>query len=211
MLKNKKILITSGPTWVPIDAMRVISNRSTGELGHILTRSLQDKGARITLVEGPVTHRAELKSIEVIKFHFYDELRKILRRELKKPYDAVIHLAAVSDYQLKKVHTTKLRSDLSDLTLHLVPTKKLIGEIKKLNPNALLVGFKLESNISEKKLKEKASKLFWNAYCDLVVANCLDGKKYAAYIFDRSENILARGNARGEIAKKLTQILDQRL
>ena len=211
MLKNKTILITSGPTWVPIDATRVISNRSTGEMGRILTKNLQDKGAKITLVEGPVTHRAELTSVEVLKFRFYDELKKILRNELKKPYDAVIHLAAVSDYQLKKVHKTKLRSDLSELTLHLVPTKKLIGDIKKLNPNVLLVGFKLESNISEKKLKEKASELFWNAYCDLVVANCFHDKKYAAYIFDRSENILAQGSARGEIAKKLTQILDQRL
>ncbi len=211
MLKNKKILITCGPTWVPVDEMRVISNRSTGELGHILTEYLEEKGAKITLLEGPVTHRAQCKSVRVMKFHFYDDFEKILKHELKKPYDAIIHSAAVSDYQLKKVYKEKLRSDLPQLILSLIPMKKLIHEIKKLNPKTFLVGFKLESNVGEKELKEKTSELFQGARCDLVVANCLQDKKYTGIILDRNEKILARGKAREEIAKNLTRILDERL
>jgi len=54
MLKNKRILITCGPTWVPIDGMRVISNRSSGQLGQTIAQDLTKAGAKVTLLEGPV-------------------------------------------------------------------------------------------------------------------------------------------------------------
>ena len=199
--------------WVPIDGVRVISNRSTGELGHILVKDLLAHHAKITLLEGPVTVRTVFKSnaVKMIKFYFYEEFVKFLEHELKKPYDAVIHLAAVSDYQPKKVYKEKLRSDLSELILRLVPTRKLIYDIKRFCPKAFLVGFKLESNKNLKGLKEKASRLFLDAHCDLVVANCVTTKSYAGYILEKTSNVLAKGFTRREISSRLTRILGERL
>ena len=79
-----KALITCGPTWVALDDVRVLSNVSTGELGHLLAQKLKTAGARVTLIEGPVTHRLENKLVRVIKYQFFDELAEILKSELKK-------------------------------------------------------------------------------------------------------------------------------
>ncbi len=110
---KKKILITCGPTWVPIDSVRVLSNISSGKLGQMLARELSKKGAQVTLLEGPVetplTGAASGK-IRVLKFKTFDELFKNLKAELKKPWDAVIHAAAVSDYRPKPAEITKLSS-----------------------------------------------------------------------------------------------------
>ena len=101
-LRQKKVLITCGPTWVPIDEMRVISNRSTGELGQRLAAGLAKSGARVTVLEGPVLQPLPVPGVRVIKSFFYDDLSRLLRLELKKKCDAVIHAAAVSDYRLKR-------------------------------------------------------------------------------------------------------------
>ena len=76
--------MTCGPTWVPIDNARVISNRSTGELGHAIVDHLYKERAQITLLEGPVTHALKSKPNRTIKFSFYDELSELFERELKK-------------------------------------------------------------------------------------------------------------------------------
>ena len=72
-LKNKRILITCGPTWVPVDTMRVISNQSTGTLGQMIAEGFAKAGAKVTLLEGPVTRQLKSKSVKVLKFVFFDE------------------------------------------------------------------------------------------------------------------------------------------
>ena len=53
---NMRVLITCGATWVPIDDVRVISNISSGEMGHLIAQAFRQKGAQVTIIEGPVTH-----------------------------------------------------------------------------------------------------------------------------------------------------------
>ncbi len=89
-LKNKKVLITSGPTWVSIDPMRVISNRATGELGHKLALALAKEGAKVTLLEGPVTKPLTASNVTIKKFCFYDELKALLTIELKYEYAPIL-------------------------------------------------------------------------------------------------------------------------
>ena len=68
MLSHKKIkvLVTCGATWTPIDDVRVISNVSSGEMGHLIAMAFRRRGAQITVIEGPVTHRLEDKKIKII-------------------------------------------------------------------------------------------------------------------------------------------------
>src|SRR5690348_10454722 len=125
-LAGKRILVTCGPTWVAIDDMRVISNRSTGELGRILAGQLKAAGARVTVLEGPVAEPLNDRSVRVVKFLFFEELAALLHKELRNRYDAVIHAAAVSDYRPVKRISGKISSGKKRLDLKLVRTPKLI-------------------------------------------------------------------------------------
>ena len=210
-LKDKKILVTCGPTWVAIDDVRVISNRSTGESGHTIVERLNKEGSSVTLLEGPVTHVLKSKPSKIIKFLFYDELQRLLKKELEGKYDIVIHAAAVSDYQPKNAFGSKLSSAFSQIKLHLVPTAKLIEKIKKRNPKAFLVGFKLETHFNKELLLTQARHLAQRAHCNLVIANCQKGKDYLAYIIDQKRNILATGRTRRDVARNLVKILKERV
>jgi len=182
-LKTKHILITAGPTWVPIDSVRVISNIASGETGILLAQKLSDKGAKVTLLLGPVSSCCINKKIKVIPYKFFDELKIKLTRELKtKQYDAVIHSAAVSDYQLSKCYAKKVRSGIKNWQLTLTPTPKIISLIKKVSPRSLLVGFKFEPKANKKTLIREARKLMKDTRADRVVANTIEGNKYTAYL-----------------------------
>src|SRR5690349_1500094 len=119
-LAGKKILITCGPTWVAIDDVRVLSNRSTGEMGRLLARRLKAAGARVTVLEGPVSEPIKDRSIKVLKFSFFGELAALLNSVLKQRFDVVIHAAAVSDFQPKKMFARKISSDTKRLNLSFV-------------------------------------------------------------------------------------------
>lgn len=211
MLKNKRVLITCGPTWVPIDAMRVISNQSTGTLGQMIAEDFKRAGAKVTLLEGPVAQPLKSKSIKVLKFTFFDEFAALIKTESKKKYDVCIHAAAVSDYKIKKPRRTKLSSRLKALKLELVPTPKIIRQIKQWNPKLFLVGFKLESNITRTTAKQKSRTLFQKAKCDLVVANSSRGQNYTGYIFDMENNCLAHKQSRKQISNTLVSIVKEAL
>lgn len=186
-LKNKRVLITAGPTWVPVDDVRVISNIATGETGILLSRELEKRGARVTLLLGPSCNAGLRKSVNIKKFRFFDELKKIILAELKSNrYDIVIHSAAVSDYRPGRIISGKIKSGLKILSLRLIPTIKIIDLLRKAAPGSLLVGFKLEPNADKKDSIRKARSLIRRAGLDLVVANSFSRGKYAAYIVGRS-------------------------
>ena len=211
-LSNKKILITCGPTWVPIDQMRVISNISTGELGHRVSHLLCREKAKVTLVQGPGTHPLRHLPTKVINFRFFDELVKILKCELSKTkYDIVIHAAAVSDYKLRNIYTKKISSNLKEFKLDLVPTTKIIHIIKKECPDAFLVGFKLETPAKKEFLLSRAATLFKKAKCDLVVAKVLADGHYKAYVVDSAQAILGTEASRERLAQTLVKIIKKKL
>jgi len=202
-LKNKRILITCGPTWAAIDDMRVISNKSTGSLGQLLAKELSQKGSQITLLEGPVKHPLKGDKITIKRFSFYDEFVMLLNRMLKHKFDVVIHAAAVSDYKVKNPARIKIRSGLKKLKLELIPTKKVINSIKRQQPKCLLVGFKLESTLSAPRIKTSTQKLFREAKCDLVVANYFHRKAYKGFVVSPEGRILSKSNSRQAIVRNL--------
>lgn len=191
--------------------MRIISNLSSGTLGQMIARDFVSAGAKVTLLEGPVTEPLKSKSITVLKFIFFDEFITLIKRELRKKYDVCIHAAAVSDYKIKKPRKTKISSRLKTLLLELVPTQKIINDIKRLNQKLFLVGFKLESKITKASAKQKSRTLFQKGKCDLVVANSIQGKKYSGYILDKHNTFLAHKQSRKQLSKALVNIVRKKL
>jgi len=231
-LKNKRILITAGPTWVPIDEVRVISNTASGATGILLAEKLSRLGAKVTLLLGPAPfvgaglkpaptaetcnagarHAVPLrKNIKIIRFHFFDELKKFISTELESAkYDAVIHSAAVADYRPRKPRRQKIRSGLKHLRLDLVPTEKIIDSIKKRNSSLYLVGFKFEPSDSKAVLIREAAVLARRSRADLVVANTTVKDKYLAY-FVKGRTISGPMTCKTEMTHQLCKMLKEGL
>ncbi len=203
-LKNKRILITAGPTWVAIDSVRVISNIATGETGVLLAEKLQRLGAKVTLVLGPVGVCCLNRKINLMRFRFFNELRDIINKELRsKRYDAVIHSAAVSDFKPGQVIKGKIDSKKS-YNLRLLPLPKISRDIRRLASKAKMIIFKLESGVSDETLIKRAKATQAKVNADFIVANRLN--PYRAFIIDRKDNIVAI-KTKNALAKELLKII----
>ena len=153
-------------------------------------------------------HQNTLKSLR--KFVFFSELASLLKSELKRKFDIIIHAAAVSDYQLKNPSRKKISSNQREMILRLVPTPKLITSIKKHAPKSFLVGFKLESSDAKTFLKNQAEKLIRTAGCDLVVANSFNNG-YHGYIINKNSTLVTKAFSRKDIAQKLLRRIKEQL
>lgn len=207
-LKDKRILITAGPSWVPIDSVRVISNTATGETGCLLAEELNNSGAKVTLVLGPVGVCCLNNKIRLVRFKFFDELKHIIEQELSsKKYDIIIHSAAVSDFRAQETSKGKLKSNKAhSLKLLLLP--KIIQGIRRLAPEAQLIPFKLELN-SEAALIEKAKTFLAKVKGDYIVANRL--YPYRAFLIDKTGKVVFRVKNKTDLANKLVKTLNHEL
>lgn len=185
MAAKKRILITAGPTWVALDKVRVISNIATGETGFILADKFKKQGMDVTLLLGPGDFYGFSKGIKIIRFKYFSELEALLKKELRKnKYAAVIHTAAVADYKPDKIIKAKVSSRLNSWKINLLPTKKLINNLKNCGTGLLAVGFKFQPSAGKFKLIKEAKALLKQAALDLVVSNSNTGKNYCAYILN---------------------------
>lgn len=200
-MRKLKVLVTCGPTWVAIDQVRVISNTSTGVMGHAIADAFLAEGCDVTVLEGAVTDHWKNPKAKVVKYWFFDELSAGLKKLLNNKYDVIVHAAAVSDFLVEKPSAQKLDSSRS-LMLKLEPAPKLIELIKKLSPTSFLVGFKLESTMGM--AIQEAKKLLAQLGCDVVVANT-SGVKYSAVILDRRVRVVARGSDKKILAQQLAE------
>jgi len=183
---KRNILITAGSTWVALDKVRVISNTASGQTGFALANEFKKLGAKVTLLLGPGDfYSLKPQGIKIIHFKYFSELNRLLKKELEKgKYAAVIHAAAVSDYQPEKAICRKVSSRLNSWKINLVPTKKLVDNLKDYEPELISVGFKFEPDAGKDRLVEKGKSLLQQANLDLVVANSNKNKAYQAYILD---------------------------
>lgn len=201
-----KILVTAGATQVPIDQVRAITNIFTGKTGTwIATYFAANKNNDVVLVTSNPDFMnprvlAPRTSMELIKYRTFQELAQIMEEQLRTGnFDVVIHSAAVSDYQVSRVcvldetgqlvpvdSSTKLSSKHEKMYLELVPTFKIIDQIR--TPwgfRGKLVKFKLQVGISDEELVEIARKSRADSDADMIVANCLAWSAKYAYIIGR--------------------------
>ena len=146
-----RVLVTIGPTQEPLDAMRLISNRSTGELGTRLALKLAEEGHRVIALRGTGSTASpaslEHGNIRTIPFttteNLHHELEKLSDGE---QVDAVFHAAAVSDFYLPGAGSGKIPTREGALTLTLEPTPKLLPKMRKWFPRATITGWKFEAD-----------------------------------------------------------------
>ena len=176
VLNNKKVLMTAGPTIEYIDPVRVITNLSSGKTGSLLASELISAGAKVTLVYGPANEKPP-KGAKIINVTTGKEMFDVTKKELKKKYDIVIMAAAASDYTPQKISKSKIKSDKESLEIRLKKAPKIIDLVKKLQKDALLIGFKAETNLTKNALIKSAQKKRKNSGADVIIANDI-GKKY---------------------------------
>ena len=158
-LFGKKILITGGPTYEPIDAVRFIGNFSSGKMGIELAKTASSLGADVVLITGPTSLSVSNKSIKVVNVMTADEMFK-KTKEFFVSSDISVLSAAVSDFKPKKIVFNKIKKDNNQsLLIDLVPNVDILNHLGTLKrDDQLLVGFALETNEIENAIKKIKSK-----------------------------------------------------
>ena len=167
-LKDKRVLISAGPTVEAIDPVRYVSNHSSGKMGYAIARAAEKRGASVILVSGPV-HLETPVGVTRINVESCDEMAARMMEHLPDA-DIIIKVAAVADYKPVDPKTGKIKKKEghTGLTLNMSETQdilKLIGEKK--TKNQFLVGFAAETEDLEMNavLKIKKKNL------DMIAAN----------------------------------------
>lgn len=162
-------IVTAGPTYEKLDEVRRLTNFSTGKLGSELANFLATRGHNVTLLLGEqATFRCAYKTREVLPFSTTADLRDRLNALSRGPVDAVFHAAAVSDYmfgriwmcsaggEMTEIKSGKISTRDGTLLAELVPTSKIISELRAWYPKALIVGWKFEVEGRKDDVIEKA-------------------------------------------------------
>ncbi len=157
-LKDKKVLISAGKTEEPVDAVRVISNRSSGKMGLAMAWEAFARGALVTLIHGPM-HLSLPVDIQNVGIDTAEEMHRSVKKHFPE-CDIFASSAAVADYTPSKPYARKMKKQESPKSLELSPTVDILkycGEHRR--ENQQLVGFAVETDTPEetgsKKLKEK--------------------------------------------------------
>ena len=167
---GKKILVTAGPTYEPIDAVRFIGNFSSGKMGFELAKTAASLGADVILITGPTSLSINTNNIKVVNVMTADEMFD-KTKEFFHSADISILSAAVSDFKPKKVVFNKIKKDDKlNLLINLIPNIDILNHLGTLKKdNQLLIGFALESeNEIENALKKIKKKNL-----DAIVLNSL--------------------------------------
>ncbi|HEY9688579.1 MAG TPA: phosphopantothenoylcysteine decarboxylase [Coleofasciculaceae cyanobacterium] len=155
-LRDIPILVTGGPTPVPLDAIRRITNRFTGQLGIEIAQELHLRGATVHLVHGAGTATPPDWLPHTIA-PTYDAYRdRVLTLLGDRPYRFGIFSAAVADYQPAEVHPGKIPSGGEWKTIQLKPTEKVIDLVQSVAPNLGLISFKYQEGVSHEALLQIA-------------------------------------------------------
>jgi phosphopantothenoylcysteine decarboxylase/phosphopantothenate--cysteine ligase len=167
-LRGKKVLVSAGSTYEKIDEVRGITNRSSGKMGIEIAKEAFIRGAEVTLIKGRIT--VDVPNVfDVIEVEPTSEMHYAVSKLVVKN-DIFISAAAVSDFKVKNTDAAKISSD-SDITIELERTPKILNEIKEINPNIFLVGFKAVHNLSDEELLNAAKQRMIKSSADLMVAN----------------------------------------
>ncbi len=164
-LKNRKVLVTAGPTREYLDPVRFISNPSSGKMGYAIARAARMRGARVTLVSGKVT----LKPPYGVDFIEIESARQMLEQvsSLFKKMDAIVMTSAVSDFAPSQKSAQKIKKTSQFLDIRLDRTPDILSHIAKDKGRRVIVGFAAETDNLQQYAKEKLRR----KHMDMIVAN----------------------------------------
>ncbi|RTK97373.1 MAG: bifunctional phosphopantothenoylcysteine decarboxylase/phosphopantothenate--cysteine ligase CoaBC, partial [Neisseriaceae bacterium] len=142
-LHGKQVVITAGPTFEPIDAVRGITNSSSGKMGYAIARAAIEAGAKVTLVSGPTALAAPMGVNRINVQSAQDMLQAVLQQI--GTADIFIGVAAVADYAVKNRSEHKIKKSDADLTIELTPNPDILATVASLPAAPFCVGFAAES------------------------------------------------------------------
>jgi len=169
-LSGKKILITAGPTYEPIDAVRFIGNFSTGKMGIAIANTLSRQGAEVTLVCGPSKERNTDAGVNRIDVTTASEMFDACEKAFPSS-DAAILTAAVADFRPKKISDRKIKKEEGGMTeVELEETRDILASLGKMKKSGqVLAGFALETDNESANAKSKLER----KNLDFIVMNSL--------------------------------------
>ncbi len=181
-----KIIVTCGPSYEPIDEVRRITNFSTGQMGSRLARTLAAAGHEVTCFKGvAATTKEHAEPAQVVAFTTNDDLEKQLSSlPGREEIGAVFHAAALADFKIfwERDGQRKISSRAGAVTLQLVPSSKVISELRELFPQAKLVGWKYELDGTPADVAAKAARQIAENHTDVCVMNGMAyGPGYGVY------------------------------
>lgn len=203
-----------GGTYEPIDSVRGITNKSSGKMGLELARQAYIRGADLKLVVANVS--VDIPSVfDCVHVETSKQMNEVIL-DLIPDFDIFISTAAVSDFEFKQKSDKKIDSSNS-LNLKLEPTTKIIRQIKKINPEIFLVGFKAEFNVSREDIIYCAKKQIRDAGTDLVIANDISNEN-CHFGSDNNEVLIVDDDvltvplaSKREIAKSICDVISEKL
>ena len=164
-LAGSRILVTAGPTYEPIDAVRFLGNRSSGKMGFAVATEAARRGADVTLITGPVS-LPEPAGLDVV----HVETAEQMENEVSSRYpatDAVVMTAAVADWRAREPSTRKLKKEDGPPELALESTTDILASLGKKKERQVLVGFAAETGDLEPEGRRKLAE----KNLDLIVVN----------------------------------------
>lgn len=213
-----RCVVTAGPTYEPLDEVRRLTNFSTGRLGTELANYLSTSGHRVTLLLGEhATSRAPCSAEHVFEFSTTSDLAQ--RLHAARGAEAIFHAAAVSDFKfgkvwvrskddtLTEVRSGKLSTREGALLAELVPTSKIISQLRDWFPTAKLVGWKFEVEGDQGRVLELARNQIAECRTDACVAN---GPGYGpGFAIVSSSAKMQHFATREELFRALKSLLEQ--
>lgn len=176
-LKDKTVLITTGPTYEKIDPVRFIGNYSSGKMGFALADECASRGAKVILIAGPTQQKTRYTSVERYDVESASQMFEAVKEKFPEANAAILS-AAVADYTPEQVADEKIkREKTGEMTLALKPTQDIaayLGSWKNNFPlrDKILVGFALETNNEETNALDKLNR----KNLDFIVLNSLNDK-----------------------------------
>ncbi|MGH8907927.1 MAG: bifunctional phosphopantothenoylcysteine decarboxylase/phosphopantothenate--cysteine ligase CoaBC [Egibacteraceae bacterium] len=168
-LAGRRVVVTAGPTYEPIDPVRFIGNRSSGKMGYAIAIQAARRGAIVDLVSGP-THLAEPAGVTVHHVETALEMRDVVMRAADKA-EVVVKAAAVADFRPARYHDQKLKKDSDELAaVALVRNPDILAELGAAKHGRILVGFAAETDLEEERGRDKLRR----KGLDLIVVNRVD-------------------------------------
>ncbi|MDU6349493.1 MAG: bifunctional phosphopantothenoylcysteine decarboxylase/phosphopantothenate--cysteine ligase CoaBC [Clostridium perfringens] len=211
-LLGKKVVVTAGPTIVPIDPVRILTNRSSGKMGYSIAEEARDRGAEVVLISGTTSLRKP-NGIKVIDIKTNEDMFNAIKNEFKDA-DIVIKSAAVADYKAKNYSNEKIKKTGDDLNLIFERDRDILKTLGDMKENQILVGFAAESS----NLKENAKGKLDRKNLDYIVANDIS-KSETGFASDENkvtiisksgEEVSLEKMSKREVAKNIFDIIKGR-
>lgn len=210
--RDKKVLVTAGPTIETIDPVRFVSNRATGKMGYAIAEALQKVGAEVTLVTGPTSIEAP-RHVEVVQVTTAEDMFQAVRQRFKQQ-DIIFKTAAVSDYTPVDPLPHKMKKQNGDVTVTFKRTQDILKYLGEHKTTQKLVGFaaetqNMESYAQDKLARKNADVIIANNVGDTSIGFSSDNNEVSLYFKDGTFETLQKGPKK-KLAFQILSILESR-